>query len=229
MSPMLQPKCSQILLRTAIDTSSSRRSFVIVFGEISAALRKSALLIFYRSAASIVCCNWLTAWSLYPPHIYVFVNLPVLTNTVYHIFSLFAIHFRRFLHMSRLFKVGFRDSLRIIFCCKMPCKSFNSFIFQCCRCFRKPLGKHCWHRNFLLIFCTKHRQSGLFDGIGQIIEESDQRPSEETPPDAEGIYSRRCCQIRIIYKPLNWAKCSFPVSFLSSQRFCRTRWEYPAG
>ena len=102
MSPMLQPKYSQILLRTAIDTSSSRRRVVIVFGEISAALHKSALLIFYRSAASAVCCNWLTAWLLYPPHIYVFVSLPVLMNTVYHIFSLFAIHFRWFLHMSRL-------------------------------------------------------------------------------------------------------------------------------
>ena len=116
MSPMLQPKCSQILLRTAIDTSSSRRSFVIVFGEISAALRKSALLIFYRSAASAVCCNWLTAWLLYPPHIYVFVSLPVLMNTVYHIFSLFAIHFRWFLHMSRLFEVEFRNLLRNMIC-----------------------------------------------------------------------------------------------------------------
>lgn len=57
ISPMLQPSYSQIHLRTAIDTSSSRRSFVIVFGEISAALRNSALLIFCRSAASIVCCN----------------------------------------------------------------------------------------------------------------------------------------------------------------------------
>ena len=38
---------------------------------------------------------------------------------------------------------------------------------------------------FCWFFCTKHRQSGLFDGAGQIIEESDQRPSEETPPGAE--------------------------------------------
>lgn len=120
MSPMLQPKYSQILLRTAIDTSSSRRRVVIVFGEISAALHKSALLIFYRSAASAVCCNWLTAWLLYPPHIYVFVSLPVLMNTVYHIFSLFAIHFRWFLHMSRLFEVEFRNLLR-----NMICKNYS--------------------------------------------------------------------------------------------------------
>ena len=120
MSPMLQPKYSQILLRTAIDTSSSRRSFVIVFGEISAALRKSALLIFYRSAASIVCCNWLTAWSLYPPQIYVFVSLPVLMNTAYHILSLFAIHFRRFLQMFRQFNIEFRNLLR-----NMICKNYS--------------------------------------------------------------------------------------------------------
>ena len=159
MSPMLQPKYSQILLRTAIDTSSSRRSFVIVFGEISAALRKSALLIFYRLSASIVCCNWLTAWSLYLPHIYVFVSFPVLTNTVYHIFSFLAIYFRRFLPMSRLFRVELRDSLRII-AVKTPCMFFIHSYFNAAKSIlaKKSTETFCW------FFCTKHQQSGLFGG-----------------------------------------------------------------
>ena len=117
---MLQPKHSQILLSTAIDTSTSRRSFVIVFGEISAALCKSALLIFYRSAAFIVCCNWLTAWSLYPPHIICFFSVPLSTNIVYHIFYLFAIHFRWFLQMFRQFNFEFRNLLR-----NMICKNYS--------------------------------------------------------------------------------------------------------
>lgn len=120
MSPMLQPKYSQILLRTAIDTSSSGEVLSLYSERSPQPCANLLCSFFYRSAASIVCCNWLTAWSLYPPQIYVFVSLPVLMNTAYHILSLFAIHFRRFLQMFRQFNIEFRNLLR-----NMICKNYS--------------------------------------------------------------------------------------------------------
>ena len=50
-SPILTSNTTQILLSTASVTSSSRRSRVMVFGAMPAALRRSALLIFLSTSS----------------------------------------------------------------------------------------------------------------------------------------------------------------------------------